>query len=91
MPRGKRQAPSDSASASQAKLPKPEVHGEELSNAAIRQELMRLGQSPGPVDDGNRLAATVVGDRGARVAALKYTCNCVNACSTQCHSFSWSF
>lgn len=59
MPRGKRPA-SDSASASQAKLPKPEVQGEELSNAAIRQELIDLGQNPGPVDGGNRLAASAL-------------------------------
>ena len=54
MPR--RRPASDAVSASPAKLPKPEVEGEELSNATIRQELIRLGQTPGPVDDGNRLA-----------------------------------
>lgn len=55
MPR--RRPAGDPVSASPAKLPKPEVEGEELSNATIRQELIRLGQAPGPVDDGNRFGA----------------------------------
>ena len=54
MPR--RRPAADPVSQSPAKLPRPEVEDDELSNATIRQELIRLGQAPGPVDDGNRLA-----------------------------------